>query len=248
MSASFMTLDTRGFDRQMEALVLATGKPMADIVRQEAKALFSSLIRLTFPVNLAQGENAIAKDLSNVAFGANRKLIDDVVTRTGKISDIDAWITRQNKEHSHIQWAAVGMDVHAIAAWHEARRNKNGRTSQHRARADGDRMVVPKAVYAQYLTMLKSRVGRMKSGWIPALKLAAGTAPAWVSRHSAVPGQSIDGLGNGSKPTVTGINTAPGIAAPDMGKTLQSAYDIRAKAMSVNVALYLKGVKQRAGL
>jgi hypothetical protein len=70
--------------------------------------------------------------------------------------------------------------------------------------------------------------------------------PQWIKRHvPRAKGTSIDGLGIPQFPTFTIVNSAAGI-----GKThgiVQTALNIRAKAMAKDVALYLNGTKKKAG-
>jgi hypothetical protein len=99
---------------------------------------------------------------------------------------------------------------------------------------------------------LKNR-GRLKAGWLTAVtggavSLTGGNQPpAWVKRHqSGARGYFIDGLGVKNFPTFTIANTAAGVgnAKNNLTWLMQSALNIRAKAMSANLRLFMRGKKE----
>jgi hypothetical protein len=104
---------------------------------------------------------------------------------------------------------------------------------------------------AQLATRLKRHVGRLKAGWIPSWKAAGapagsmGPVPEYVNRHaSGARGYCVDGLGIKGCPTFTLANYAVGASEKKLGPIMRNALAVRAKAMTADILLYVRGIKK----
>jgi hypothetical protein len=66
--------------------------------------------------------------------------------------------------------------------------------------------------FKQYLTGLRSHVGRLAAGWLPAAQAVGATAPAWISRHGNR-GGSVQLVTEGTSLYVRAVNV-PNAHAP----------------------------------
>lgn len=94
-----------------------------------------------------------------------------------------------------------------------------------RGRVDGrDRHIVvlgsDVALLNKYVASIQGRVGYAKSGWLPALQLVGGDAPAYVTNKGTGAGEVIDDHANEENPSITAINRSPWAVRKDEGERI----------------------------
>lgn len=98
---------------------------------------------------------------------------------------------------------------------------------------------------------IQEHVGRLKAGWVVGWRAGGAPAggmnavPGWVLKHeTGARGYVVDGLGIANAPEFTMANYAVGASEEKLGPIVSSAMRVRAKAMTADVLLYVKGVKK----
>lgn len=115
-----------------------------------------------------------------------------------------------------------------------------------------NRTVVNKSALKTFRKSITEKFGKMKAAWaVSAIALGAGgSIPAWVSKHIpemkrkgnlVIPGLLHD------NPTIKIIASSTGIEGDLMKKKIKAALISQVEKMKIDVGLYLKGVKKRAG-
>lgn len=104
------------------------------------------------------------------------------------------------------------------------------------------------ALFKRYLKRTVDKVGIAKSGWLSALFLVGGTAPAYVSRHGTSYGAVIDDHAN-EDPSITAINRTPWASRRDEGQRIvKAAYASRAVQITAKLRAKLLLAAKNAGL
>jgi len=96
------------------------------------------------------------------------------------------------------------------------------RARNERGRVPGrDRKIVvlgsDAALLNKYVADMQKRVGYAKSGWLAALQLVGGDAPAYVTQKGTGGGSVLDDHANEEYPSITGINRTPWAVRKDEG-------------------------------
>lgn len=245
-----ITIDTSGFQRRMEELhdaLIGAGKAgdAATIVEDEARLFVKQVIRLTPPKNKAQGEKAVARDLSQIFTGVSDELLNTIGSDHG-VSGIDAWLSTDGKmKLTHAKWDRIDPTGSGMEAHHRAHQNARGRTEKLKKNyADKSVWYAPYVVshqdYANYVKNVQSYVGRRKAAWAVSYQKIGGTVTRWISKHVVgAKGLCVDELKVPNRPSVVMVNFAPGIREDE--RIVRSALRIRMSAMKRRMRLVLSG-------
>ena len=115
------------------------------------------------------------------------------------------------------------------------------------------KILTRKSTVNKLIAKLKTHVGRLKAGWLASWDFLSPTGgnqpPQWVTRHkSGARGYFVNGLGVKGYPTFTIANTAKGVGNQklNLNGIVRTALAIRAKAMSANLRMFMRGKKNMA--
>jgi hypothetical protein len=129
--------------------------------------------------------------------------------------------------------------VHFNAALHLTARDRRGRVK-------GDRRQVvlgsDVGLLKNYVQKVQNQVGFAKSGWLKAMLLVGGTAPAYVTKHGTGGGDVLDNHADEENPSITAINRTPWAVRQDEGQR------ILADARASRVEAIISKVRTRARL
>lgn len=100
--------------------------------------------------------------------------------------------------------------------------------------------------WTQYLKKLWARVGRMKSAWNAAIAMCGGAPPAWIKKHSNIPGYFIDKTKDILNPRVTAGIMAKG--AHRFTDGWHWALGSRVRSMEKNLKHLSREAKRKAKL
>lgn len=89
------------------------------------------------------------------------------------------------------------------------------------------------ALLNKYVATVQGRVGYAKSGWLAALQLVGGDAPAYVTKQGTGAGEVIDDHANEDNPSITAINRSPWAVRKDEGERILAD----AKASRINAII-----------
>jgi hypothetical protein len=267
------TFDLTVFNKKMEEWAVVAGASARIALKTQGRLLIKQFIILTPPTmtksekaaEKASGENRTAKDrlerkinvdLRKCFAVASDSFISAIARRAGT-SNVDAWFTTANKTDLHILWAKI--DDAGMKAYHYSQRNSRGSVGGksrvtlkwvgNKTREWRAPVAVTSEAYRIYLLATIAKIGRMKSGWLPAYDALEGgeftfRIPTWVSKHG---GKRV-GDGFLSPPTEQNphlyiLNRARGISM--IRHLVRSALRARGEAMVKDMRHYLDGTKRR---
>jgi hypothetical protein len=99
-----------------------------------------------------------------------------------------------------------------------------------------------------YVDQVQDNVGYAKSGWLKALNLVGGEAPAYVRKQWSGGGDVIDDHANETTPSITAINWTPWAVRKDEGdRILVDAYLSRGRAILSKLRAKARLAKEQAG-
>lgn len=222
----------------MSAIELTVERPTGNIALPFVE--FAQTMHLTFEESLMRN----AKGLIRRVMG---------ITPPGQADGADGGLDSNGKVRGE---TAIARDLAAIfipvvlkhkrperwpdlAAVHLARLQSdsrfNGKLTRGRAQAYYVDVNKLKALYVD----LKSHVGQMASGWMPAARALGVSAPAWVSRHSAL--GTFEVVRDADGISVHAVNAAmfPGVMA-EMQRRLPYATDYQFNAMQREMQYFLE--------
>lgn len=242
-----ITVSTQKLDNLIQDLRKLPGTDEA--IRKQAGLLARELLKKTPPFrdrNLdptgfsdqAVGRRAVARDFRRAiepikAEDWNDKWLKEAIKKRNAVG-VQAAIRKIRKDNK----LTVFPDFDS--RYHSNFRDSRGRVqvNQHRATLD------PKA-WKKHLTLLWSRVGRMRSGWAPAAMLAGEKVPAWVARHAAKPGYAHDLTKDALTPGFLIVSAAKGVG--EMRHVIYRALEGRAKALQGNIRWRIRELAKKNG-
>lgn len=255
---------------ELQAALIGQGQSgdMRVILKGESRLLAQTLMRDTPPQNLKQGRTAVKRDLGNLfrapigtgkimgpgldilargeeyvsappailARGSKGKTPMEYLQeyiRAGDIAKIGTMFRRMNIIGQPRSMSQAEMHTH-----HKAHRNRRGRVTQ--VPASG--ILMPLKGLGKYIAYNLGRVGRMKSGWAPAVIALGGKVASWVKRHvaSQPPGYVLDMMASENNPSVTIVNNADGIET-NVGSRVKGALRERERAITLKIQLVVSG-------
>lgn len=219
------------------------GGDASRMIANESRSFLRRQIQLTPPRTKQQGEDAIQRDLSKIFTPVNGEMLSMIGSQFGT-SGIDEWITGSDKKDIHLQWDKIDPSGSSMGPFHQANRNRRGRTRN--LKRSGGRgwyspFVVSYETFGAYLNKIQSHVGRRKAGWAVSLKEVGGTVASWIWRHvgSDAPGDVINNLHVKNHPSITMRNYAPGIE--DDRRIFNDNLRMTAASISKKMKLILQG-------
>lgn len=239
------------------------GLPLRQSLKREGTMLAVELIKSTPPRNQKQGENAIRRDLNRLFMRVGESFSDKVFDAAEDTNNINLWFSMPGGRKLNVQWKHLDTTGDGMKGYHYSQRGGVRRVPSKRMRwghysgkggvTSRAEFVVGGDAYKSYLERTLAKVGRMRSGWMPAFsKLSPGSnikeaPPKWVTRHAAsARGALQDDTKQILHPSITLISRSPGIASvvqdgKSMRNIIEWALRRRCLAMRKNISYIMKG-------
>lgn len=248
--------ETDTFNRQMAGLLRMVETDMPDEVRKQGRLWGERVMKFTPPKNLAQGRRAVKRDLHRFLIVREQGFLEFIVREFGS-KDIDTSLRTSEGQQYDIRWDEIVLNGNVIPARHLAARDARGRIPR-RFSGNGTgtswttqgKLVVPAAVFNQFLKQKQANVGYAKSGWATGVLALGGKVPKWVGRHIAKgQGRYRDLTGNGQNPMFEFVNLSPWATNRNEGqRIMRAATASRARAMQSDLRRRIKNAARVQGI
>lgn len=254
MAAPVISIAVDVWERKLALYMAATGKNLREALNEEWPLLVRKVMDFTPPFkskgqrgvsDLSVGRKAVSHDIYKTM-----RPFDPTQVRTKSLAkivqsrNIEAFNIVASRAQAGLMRGATAIafspDVHLRA------RDPRGRVGGR----DRNRVVLGSdaALLKKYVTSVQGHVGYAKSGWLKALLLVGGEAPAFVTRQGTDGGDVIDDRANETEPSITAINRTPWAIRKDEGLRIKAdAYASRAQAIVSKVRTKLRLAREEAG-
>jgi hypothetical protein len=202
------------------------------VIKEETKAIAQQIIRITPPRNLAQGRKAVAGDVNRIVYAPDAENVKwpPLKQAIQKRDVAKAAALFANKREPRFTFTSSQAE---IRAQHERMRTRRGRVSKG---VKPNLAAFPREA-GRYLRDVQSRVGWAKGSWVRALQSAGGTAPSWISRHSAKSGSVVANYGE--NPSVLAI--AHRVKIPNYQRMVDAAVATRVRITERKISRLVTG-------
>lgn len=240
----------------------SNGEEGRKFVTREAGALASTLIKVTPPGDRAKTAAKITSKIEGKFHQlgqGGRDFTPGADSQHGAGGDVNwyAW------DDSHLYGVAKAADMTKATAgdlynlmWNTTSRGMiMGQRGKQKVRI-WQKITVKSQTLKKLIARVVGHIGRQKAGWLPSYDtiaakggFAASSRPPgpWITRHrNGARGDCVDELQTNNAPAITLINFALGISNAE--NSSRGALRIRIEAMTKNMSLYLKGIKQKHGV
>lgn len=248
-------LDYTEFQRGLSAMVQRAGIQFKRVIKKESGELLKTLVRLSYPENRTKTNKNIEQRVRSV-FKKNESVPKSKHPNNGGIK----WYAA-NSEHIYgiaPQKDLRGAGFDEVYATYKQIRGKPvgaGRESTMRRNTKQtavviNRFIVKRGQIREVIRRVQSHVGRMKAGWLPAVRdgvvkiSGEYSPPGFVVRHySGARGKYQVDFSDESNLFGEFTNFAKGIGKHLRNNFINRALQIRGRAMAKNAELYFKGKK-----
>lgn len=219
---STVSISDAGWVRWLGAYLGAIGKNVREGLYEEWPLLMRKVMDFTPPFrnkgkpgpsDLSVGRAAVAFDIYKVMRPFNPAAKTKGLERILDRQDVAAFNVLAARSKNPIMKGLTA--VHFNRQLHLQARDSRGRV-----RGRDRRQVVlgsDVGLLKEYVNSVQKRVGFAKSGWLPALQLVGGDAPAYVTKQGGGGGSVIDDHANEDNPSITAINRTPWAVRKDEG-------------------------------
>jgi hypothetical protein len=183
---------------------------------EEWPLLLEKIISFTPPNTYAQGRQATQNDIDKTMRPFKGTLMrEPEMKKIIEEMDVQAFNIVAQRVKSGPMKGSVAAVFSPVM--HTGQRNARGRVGKGFCWTIlGDNTIPMKKYQAEVL----SHVGYAKSGWLKALDLVGGEAPAFVRKHGHSGGDVIDDHANDDDPSITAINHTPWAVRRDEGERI----------------------------
>jgi hypothetical protein len=203
-------LDTVQFRAAANRAVTELGANAQELLKEETRFAIRDFAKVTPPfaagsfnssmgsaADKKAGENAIKKDLSQIASSAEQGFLQFVADKFGTTQIKQQLFKKGSKKPYLIDWDKIAFTVAELMEFHKKKRNRYGRTPTQGAGMGSndatigrwksrEKLIVPTAVYTDYLKSLLSRVGREKNTFGLAAARLGLELPLWVRKQGLI--------------------------------------------------------------
>lgn len=240
-----MEVDFSELNKAIATYAVAAGKELSAVLKDEARLLVKEVINLTPPAgggvigNAAKkrGEAAVERDIGGLFVGKRLK---------GR-REIKKVFGRTPKKKIFVKTKELHPDVRAI---YDARSAKDRFQGHFITRGQKAAFYVDAAKLTALRVAQKKKVGKLASGWVPALKALDSSGQSWVERHLATGTRGTAHLDKSDElnPNFEATATVKGEIAYELQRRLKSAVAIRRNKMLRRLPYVLAAVAKKANL
>ncbi len=235
------------WEKWLGAYMVAMGKNMREALFEEWPLLMRKVMDFTPPFatkasrgegkafsnsasDLSVGRKAVAFDIYKVMRPFNPAARTKNLERILDRQDVAAFNILASRSKNPLM--AGHTAVHFNRQLHLQARNARGRVWGH----DRKQVVIGSDVglLKEYVAGVQKRVGYAKSGWLKALLLVGGEAPAYVTNKGTTGGDVVDNHADEENPSITAINRTPWAVRQDEGSRILS--DAKASRIEAIIA------------
>jgi len=162
--------------RLFKSVAASTGQSTRDLMHGVMGLWARSLVHESYPKKPKEGKGSVAQDALKLFSTIEGMESESLKARFNANKPIDI---PNSQLRFRPQYKAD--DIHADI---QPKRNKRGRVPG-KMGGKRERTVVRQAQFDKYLRAAQKRVGRLKAGWLAALKEHTFTVPSWVRNHGA---------------------------------------------------------------
>ena len=240
---------------------LVAKREKKDIVRMVARGFVKDMVAVTPPGSQGvtgsaakkQGEAAIQNDLKHILVAVTES--DAAVLSTRKNP---TWVRSRQVTANGRTWLVdtdtICTNLAEIAAFHKSKRTKNGRVSKAGAKTrdigrwkSHDRLIVPQALFEQYLKTVLVKVGFLASGWNAMAERLGVNLPAWVKRHGTRAGV-VKVIEQGNSFRIEGINETAYVGnVKDYLRRIETVMGYQAEKLDRQTKAILKKAAKQVG-
>ena len=202
-----MPFDTSPIRRAVSRLGPVSKKNTRELMTSAARGFIRTVVEITPPASKGVsgsgakkvGEAAIAGDVRKIFVPASDSTIAEFRAINGE-EQVSPFAHKGAKPLGNVTVRILAFAQ--MAAWHAARRRKDGRVMNiHRDATTGlrkrdlpglDQGIVATRDFLRFIKVLQSNVGWLAAGWNPAAKLLGVSLPAWIRRHTGAAGNAVE--------------------------------------------------------
>lgn len=244
MSGLYVEVDFSNLNRVIAQYAVAAGKELSAVLKDESRLLVKEVINLTPPAGggvigaaaKRRGEAAVARDIGGLFVGKRLK---------GR-REIKKVFGRTPKKRTFVKTRELHPDVRAI---YEVRSAKDRFQGKFITRGQKTAFYVDNSKLVALRTAQKKKVGKLASGWVPALKALDASGASWVERHLASGTRGTAHLDKSDEltPSFEAAMDVKGEIAYELQRRLKAAVEIRRNKMLRRLPHVMAAVAKKAG-
>lgn len=244
MSGLYVEVDFSELNRVLAQYAVAAGKELSAVLKDESRLLVKEVINLTPPAgggvigNAAKkrGEAAVTRDIGGLFVGRRikgRRQITKVFGRTPK----KKVFVKTTERHPSVQ------------AIYDERNAKDRFQGKFITRGQKAAFYVDNSKLVALRTAQKKKVGKLASGWVPALKALDASGASWVERHlaSGTRGTAHLDRSDDLSPSFEAAADVKGEIVYELQRRLKSAVEIRRNKMLRRLPHVMAAVAKKSG-
>ncbi len=267
-------VDTQPFEDALVRYKVAVGKSWENVIKEQARLITTTLIRMTPPLTFARGKRAIDRDVRRVFIPLEEI---EAVLFAYTIARKNRYEGLQLIGFDKVKWRDPRVGATVLKAWREGRTDildiiferaiaKNApqfipmeRPDHQFYKAQKRNGKLPKRLKQHgvisdsksieaYIKEVQQKVGITKAGWATAALGLNAKLPAWLSKHGTKYGDLFDNSGRNKDPSVTLVNRATPMASIDRRNNLvATALRGRVTAMKSSAEKQLERARKESG-
>jgi hypothetical protein len=225
-----ITIDLTAFQKAIADRAERTRKPIADVLRQQARLFVLDAVKMTPPMRdgarpvqesfneqREQGKKAVANDLGkafataegvNVSKAQSRFFSESALLFPFEFKSVEiagriaALAARGDLTAIRKIVQQTGLPVLGVAASPSSQMHRNLRGSRGRVRSRRPFLITSTSALKRFAIETMNRVGKAKAGWAASARITRLSLPAWITKH-ATRGIAVDDLSNRNLPSIT---------------------------------------------
>lgn len=238
MSGDIVLTNTPQFVAEVERLAKKYGINVKDMMRSEFRLLIQWYIKNIEPKQRSKGRRAVKNDLN--------KIFQPMQTVAAL-----RFFKKIAEERGDVAPHVFNLAVTEFGRWHEQHRDPfSGRV---KGRMGGSYKIggvlfhstkayVRKSDLNRYVRKKQANVGRLKAGFVPAVKKVGGKAPGWVEKQGKREGSFKDRMKNTGDGHLEGTNWVPYASRKIKRSTMEAGVRVRQAGVKKNLERTIKKV------
>jgi len=258
-----ITVDARAFSAALGKMMTQSKRDLGEVLKEQARGVIKRAIAITPPSN-GQNTGAAAKRLGEKAVESDLLRIFnplDPAEYKGELAANGGFRLRRvshadNRRGAKLTDIDIFLKPSDMPRFHQNQRRSKGRVTTIRRENLIGRKYSDVATmgfvtwqdFRAYVKTVNARIGMLAAGWLrAAAALGVRGVPAWIGRHSSIPGSVRIDLSrdNMSITATNGARFAGNVRG--LERRIQSAVDYQAQAMERRIAFATASAAKRAG-